>query len=323
MKNYKFLLTGKWISAFIFCVLASLLCLYLSNWQMGRKVALDYNNNLITTNFDATPVELSDVPGAFEDNLPDDQWKPVNLHGHYRSDKQLLVRNRPYNGLNGYEVLVPFEVDNGPTVLIDRGWMEAGFGDATKTAVDVPSAPKGEVTVTARIHSGESDTGKSAPDGQISSIYLPEVATKTGLDIASSAYGLLKTENPAPQTAPIVMDKPDLDTGPNLSYSVQWIVFAAGCYIAYFWSARQKVRNDDIDAQVAAELDQYYRAFYDENGNYIGDIDEEIVLRKMEMVDDMPSHMKSIVRPKLAKKRKYVTDEEAEDAYLDSLENKI
>ena len=88
-------------------------------------------------------------------------------------------------------------------------------------------------------------------------------------------------------------------------------------FIAYFWSARQKVRNDELDAQVAAELEAYYAQFYDAEGRYIGDEDEEIVRRRMEFVDDMPAHMKSIVRPRPARKSNKMTDEEAEDAIID------
>lgn len=321
MKNYRFLLSGKWVGAFVLCIFASIICMYLADWQMGRKEALDYKNNLIVENFDAEPVVLDQISGAFVEELPDAQWKPLKLSGSYLPEHQLLVRNRPYNGLNGYEVLVPFQIENGPVVVINRGWMEAGFGDASKTAREVPAPPAGEVTVIARLHNGEADTGRGAPEGQISSIALGRVADLTGLDVATGGYGLLAEEDPAAASAPIIKDKPDLDTGPNLSYAVQWYVFALMSYLVYFWSARQKVRNDEIDAQVAAELDQYYQTFYDEQGRYIGEVDEEVVLRKMAMVDDMPAHMKSIVRPKLAKKRSYATDEEIEDAYLDELED--
>ena len=81
----------------------------------------------------------------------------------------------------------------------------------------------------------------------------------------------------------------------------------------------QKVRNDELDAQVAQELERYYRQFYAEDGSYIGHEDETVVLRKMDMIDDMPSHMKSIVRPRPAKKHSRLTDEE-EEAFLDRLE---
>lgn len=317
MGRYRFLLTGKWIASFFLCVALSLVCLYLAQWQMDRKLTLDHRNNLILQNYDAQPVAIEQLEGAFSVPLPDSQWQPVTVSGTYLEDEQVLVRNRPYNGLNGFEILVPFKTDSGQLIILNRGWLEAAFGDASRTAIDVPVPPSGQVTVTARLHTGEADTGRGAPAGQIPSINLPALAQQTGLDISTGGYGLVFAENPAPPSTPIVKDKPDLDTGPNLSYSVQWYVFAAGMYVIFIWSARQKVRNDELDAQVAAELEQYYSQFYDQSGNYIGEEDEDVIIRKMEMVDDMPSHMKSIVRPKPAKKRKYETDEEAEDRWLD------
>lgn len=316
---YRFLLTGKWIAGFTVCILASLLCLYLGSWQWDRKEVLDHKNSLITDNYHASPLSLEQNPALFSDFDPETQWTPVEMRGKYLAQDQLLVRNRPYEGLNGFDVLVPFESTSGPTVLIDRGWIPADSLDASRPATEIPAPPEGEIRITARIHPGERDNGKGSPEGQVASIYLPAISEKISADIAGQAYGLLADESPAPGQAPAKAIEPELDTGPNLSYSVQWLVFAFMCYFAYFWLARQKVRNDAIDAQVAAELEAYYLQFYDADGNYIGEEDEDIVKRKMEMVDDMPSHMKSIVRPKFAKKRNQSTDEEEEDALLDRL----
>lgn len=299
------------------CILASLLCLYLGSWQWDRKESLDFKNSLITNNYDAAPLNFSQNPEVFAHFDEKNQWHPVTLEGHYLSDHQLLVRNRPYEGLNGYEVLVPFEANNGHVVVIDRGWVPADSVHSGDAASNIPAPPEGNVTVTARVHKGESSLDKDAPAGQISSIDLKKVKEITSAPVDEGAYGLLSSESPEPAQTPAKASKPDLDTGPNLSYSVQWVVFAAMCYFAYFWLARQKVRNDQIDAQIAAELDAYYRQFYDENGNYIGEEDEAVVLRKMQMVDDMPAHMKSIVRPKFTKKRAELSDEEEEDAILD------
>ncbi|MFW0110477.1 SURF1 family protein [Rothia sp. P13129] len=319
---YRFLFSGKWIAGFIFCVLFSVLCLYLAQWQMGRKEALDYKNSLITNNYHAPAHSLAEVPHIFDDFQVSEQWHPVSLRGEYLSEQTLLVRNRPFEGLNGFEVLVPFRVsDSSTVVLVDRGWIPADLFDAAAENIDIPVAPQGEVSLVVRVHRGELSTGKDSPAGQIPSINLQEAAKHTGLDIAQGAYGILATESPAPAIAPEKLKEPELDVGPNLSYSVQWYVFAAMSYIAFIWLARQKVRNDEIDRQVAAELEQYYRQFYDDQGNYIGEEDEEVVLRKMEMADDMPAHMKSIVRPRIQKKRARPSDEEEEDALLEAYDN--
>lgn len=316
---YRFLFTGKWITGFIFCILASLLCLYLGTWQWDRKEDLDHKNSLITSNYDAKPLPLEDNPDIFSTFDPDTQWKPVEMTGHYVKEDQLLVRNRPYEGLNGYDIIVPFQTLTGSLVLIDRGWVSAESVDADPNGSQIPQTPNGKLTVIARVHNSESATGKDSPDGQVASLNLNEIASKTSDSLATGAYGMLKEETPSPAVSPAKAVKPELDTGPNLSYSVQWAVFALMCYFAYFWLARQKVRNDEIDAQIAAELATYYQQFYDADGNYIGDEDEDIVRRKMEMVDDMPSHMKSIIRPKYNKKRDRPSDEEEEDAILENM----
>ncbi|WP_421084063.1 SURF1 family protein [Rothia nasimurium] len=317
VKKYGFLFSGKWLGIFALTVAASLLCLYLAGWQMGRKEALDFSNERISQNYDAAPLALSDRPDLFSSENSSLRWQPVTMSGTYLTEHQYLVRNRPYKGLNGYEILVPFQTADGQILVIDRGWMEAAFGDASSTAQQVPAAPSGLVTLTARLVEGEIDTGSSPLPGQLSSIDLPELKDLTGLDVATVNYGVLASEDPAPTSAPILKEKPEEDYGPNLSYSVQWYCFAIMFYIAFFWSARQKVRNDELDAQVAAELMAYFNQFYDENGTYIGNEDEEIVRRRMDFVDDMPAHMKSIVRPKLPKKGKHLTDEEIEDALID------
>lgn len=319
MRAYRFLLTGKWVGAFALCVVFSLVCVYLAGWQMSRKEALDYRNSLIVQNYHASPYQFADRQRIFETFSSDTQWHPVAMRGEYLADKTLLVRNRPYEGQNGFEVLVPFRAEGGRVLVVNRGWMPAASANAAEPNEAVPEPPRGTVSVVVRVHSGESPTGKDAPEGQIASINLFEVAKRTCLEVDAGAYGLLDSESPAAALRPEQKAQPELDNGPNLSYSMQWYAFAVLIYVVYAWSARQKVRNDELDAQVAAELERHYGKFYDENGNYIGEEDESVVLRKMDMIDDMPSHMKSIVRPRPAKKRAQRTDEEEEDALLDGL----
>lgn len=318
---YKFLLSGKWIGAFALCILFSLICVYLAGWQMDRKEALDYRNSRISQNYDSDPVPFAEAGKYFSQYSSDKQWTPISMTGRYHPEDQKLVRNRPHDGSVGFEVLVPFTTTGGQTVVVDRGWVGAGDSNAAPSSV-VPSPPEGEVTVTARLQAGEADTGKDAPDGQIASVNLPDYGEQLSYPIAESGYGIMASEKPSPESAPSPLSEPEQDAGPNLSYSMQWYAFAILVYVAYAWCARQKVRNDRLDAQLAEELDHYYATFYDADGTYIGDIDESIVLRQMEMMDDMPSHMKAIVRPKPQKKSRRVTDEELEDAYLDAAERR-
>lgn len=318
---YRFLLTGKWILAFLLCILFSLLCIYLAGWQMDRKDALDFRNSRIAENYDAPAADFSQDGKYFRDYDPHVQWHPVAMTGRYRSEDQVLVRNRPNNGSVGFEVLVPFTTTSGQSVVIDRGWVDGGDTDAHgQPSGKIPAPPKGQVHVVARLQKPEADTGKGAPQGQIASIDLSSLQQRLSYPVGTGAYGIMASEHPAPARAPQSLQRPEQDAGPNLSYSLQWYSFAVLVYVAYAWCARQKVRNDRLDEQLAQELERYYQQFYAPDGTYLGEEPEEVVLRKMEMIDDMPAHMKSIFRPRPQKHRTRPTDEEEEDALLEASE---
>ena len=58
-----------------------------------------------------------------DSSAPDAQWRRVTATGHYLPDRQVLARLRVVEGDPAFEVLVPFVVDGGPTVLVDRGYV--------------------------------------------------------------------------------------------------------------------------------------------------------------------------------------------------------
>ena len=108
--------------------------------------------------------------------------------------------------------------------------------------------------------------------------------------------------------------------GPHLSYSMQWYAFAVLVFVAYGYSARQHVKNEEWDRAYAAEVERRLARYYDAEGNYIGEMDEDLVIRQLQMADDMPAHLKSLYRPKRTRATTGITDEYEEDALLDALE---
>lgn len=317
---YSFLFSGRWIAWFLLCCVGAALCLYLGSWQMSRADAMNARNDLIVNNYDAAPLTGDQAVSEFADLDPSNQWHPAEITGRYLPEDTVLVRNRPHNGVIGYEVLVPFQTNTGATVVLNRGWIstsDAGDGSASQ----VPPPPSGEATVTARLQPGEADLGRESPEGQIASINLQGVAEQTGLAVSTQAYGQVASETPAPSAAPESFVMPDLDYGPNLSYAMQWDAFAVLVFVAYGYSARQKVRNDQWDREYAAQIEDELSRYYDSEGNFVplGDgMTEEDVVRRLEMVDDMPAHLKDIMRPKRVKRTYAVIDAEEEDAALDA-----
>lgn len=244
---------GRWAIYLALAVIFAIACAFLSNWQFSRNEERAAQLELVERNYDAEPVALEDTIPAGGELEAQDEWQPVRMTGQYVADDQLLARNRPHGGTAAFEVLVPFRLDDGRVLLIDRGWVPPGQDQPEPDAV--PAAPRGDVTVVARLRPGEPlpASGRSAPEGQVPTINLPliadTVAPGVGEALELSAYGVLVSEDPAPATIPHALESPSEDPGPHLSYAIQWILFAVMgfVFIGYVIRTERRHRREDAD----------------------------------------------------------------------------
>lgn len=244
----------RWTVYVAVAVVFAIACAFLSNWQFSRNASRSEQLALVAQNYDATPVPLADVIPAGGELVPADEWTPVILQGTYLTDQQLLVRNRPHGGTAAFEVLVPFQLDDGRVFLVDRGWVPPGRDQPEPDAV--PAPPDGEATVIVRLRPGESlprSGRETAPDGQVPTINLPLVADaidpQNAQPLEQSAFGVMVSEDPAPATAPAALESPSDDPGPYLSYAVQWILFAlmGFFFIGYVIRSERRHRREDLE----------------------------------------------------------------------------
>ena len=180
---------------------------------------------------------------------------------------------------------------------------------------------RSDVTATVRLRPGEVSVDRGAPEGQIASIDLGLLEEQLDYPIATGGYGLLASEDPPAAERPAAPAKPEINYGPHLSYSLQWYAFAFLVFVAFGYAARQHVRNEEWDRAYSAEVERKLAQYYDAEGNYTGDVDEELIIRELQMADDMPAHLKSLYRPKKNRRTNAVTNEDEEDALLDALES--
>lgn len=243
----------RWTAYVGVAIVFAIACAFLSNWQFSRNAERSEQLALVAENYDAEPVPLSAVIPPGDALAPEDEWLPVVLEGEYATADEILVRNRPHGGTAAFEVLVPFRLDDGRVLLVDRGWVPPGDDHPLPDAV--PAPPDGAATVTVRLRPAEQlpSSGRTAPEGQVPSINPELVGTMISADLAASlemsAYGVLVSEDPAPPARPAALAAPSEDPGPHLSYAIQWILFAIMGFIFIGYVIRTERRHRREDAE--------------------------------------------------------------------------
>lgn len=290
---YRFLFSSKWLAYLLLAAIFAAACVFLGRWQMDRRAETLAEINRVVTNYSAAPIPFEQVRDEFSELDPAKEWTQVELRGSYDVSGQRIVRNRPLNGQPGYEVVVPFKLETGETVVIDRGWLP--IGNKNPGSPDsIPAPPAGTVTAVVRLKHGEPQLDRGAPAGQLASIDLPTYAAELGYPVLTGAYGQLASESPAAAQMPFPFPKPATEEGTHLSYSLQWFAFGVLMFVGFGYAARQQARNAAIDAE-------------DEEGD--------------EVSSGSAVHSASAAarrRPPVARKRKHATAEEEEDALLDA-----
>jgi cytochrome oxidase assembly protein ShyY1 len=238
---YRFLLTRRWLGLLALALAVAAACVLLGRWQLHRLEARHAKNHVITSNSTARPVPPDSLMSTTRGPSSDDQYARVRVTGRYDQAHQLLVRNRPFEGANGYYVLVPLVRADGPALLVDRGWVSAG--ESATDLPRVPPAPTGEVTVVARVRPSEpASTTGTPPRGQVTRIDVASI--RRGLPYKVYAgFGDLVREQPAPRQAPQLLPPPETSEGPHLAYAVQWFLFACCALAGYVVLARREAAD--------------------------------------------------------------------------------
>ena len=221
---YRFLLSARWLRLIAAALAVAAGCVALGDWQLDRLQQRQARNDLIESNFSADPVAANNLLEVDRPLPADAQWRRVEVQGRYDEAHQILVRNRPLEGATGYHVLTPLVTDDGPALLVDRGWVPVGA--TARTRPDVPAAPAGQVTVIGRARPSEPPAGgDAAPRGQVRRIDVPAIAATLPYDVYGG-YAELVEQTPAPHEGLTPLPAPEPNPGPHLAYAFQWFVFA-------------------------------------------------------------------------------------------------
>ncbi len=244
MRRLAFLLRPGWIALAIVVIAFTYLCFsVLAPWQLGKNTKTSRENQQIQQSLTSDPVSLTTLLPQQDSMNADAQWRRVTATGHYLPDKQVVARLRVADGDASMEVLLPFVVDGGPTVLVDRGYVRPLPGSRVPP---LPPPPDGTVTLTARLRDSEGpvlDKKSFVSDGvrQVYSISTGQIAALIGTPLTGSYLQLV--DNQPGGLGVIAL--PHLDAGPFLSYGIQWITFGviAPILLGYFVYAEAQARR--------------------------------------------------------------------------------
>lgn len=252
MRRWAFLLRPQWLALFVVVFAFAYLCFtVLAPWQLGKSTTTSRENAQIARSLESDPVPVTTVLPQQDSAAPDEQWQRVTATGHYLPEGQVLARLRFIDGEPAFEVLAPFAVNGGPTVLVDRGYVRPVAGSQVPP---FEPPPADTVTITSRLRDPEAVAqGKNpfATNGvhQVYSINTGQISVLTGVPLAGSYLQLVQDQPGGLGAIPL----PHLDAGPFLSYGIQWIAFGiiAPIGVGYFVYTELQVRRREKAAAEA------------------------------------------------------------------------
>lgn len=239
--------TRRW-RGFTAVVLVSIVAFgLLSAWQWSRADERRADRLELQAALAADPADLATVdlrgPSA-------EDWRPVTVRGAYLPDAQAVVRKRPLDARNGFWVMTAMRTDDDRVVWVNRGWLPAG--ENALSTPPVPPPPTGEVVVTGYLREGEAaagDANAGLPEGQVAA---PAIALLPLVD-AEPSYVQLATSTP-PQEGLVPIPLPTIDEGRNVSYAVQWLLFAAVAIAGWYYFLQREAREDAERAAAPARI---------------------------------------------------------------------
>lgn len=239
MNGYRFLISRRWLGYYAIILIGVLACIALSIWQGERREQRLAEIARVEQNYDGPVVPIQEILASPTAPLAaDDEWTRVELHGTW-GEQILLARNRPLEQQAGFEVIVPFDLDDGSQLLVSRGWIGTSSQGGEPEAI--PEPPAGEVTAIVRLRPAQDGSRDDNPAGMLRAIDPDRV---DGLaQPYTEVYGQLADEEPQAAEELTPLPYPDISEGSHLSYQMQWLAFGVMFIWGGVYAARREARG--------------------------------------------------------------------------------
>jgi len=206
----------------------------LAHWQARRAAEKELLQQQMAQAQQAQPL-VFDGRAANDGAL---EWRRVSLHGQFLHERTVYLDNRVRNGVVGFYVLTPFQLEDGVTrIMINRGWIARDVHQVGATPRHGSQAGSIVIEGVLRKDIGQTlqlSLGSSSPLGPIRQTFsLVAYQTETGMQLSPwIVYQLDRSQVPALEHDGLLRDwqLPVLGVEKHRAYMFQW--YAMACAIA-------------------------------------------------------------------------------------------
>jgi surfeit locus 1 family protein len=221
----------------LFTIPALILLLGLGTWQVQRLFEKEAMIAEREARIAAAPVELPAPGAAAPEALAPLEFRRAVAVGEFLHDKELFLAARTMRGNVGYQIVTPFRLESGGTLLVNRGWVPEAQKDPAKRA-------EGTVTVDGAIrlpgHQNWLQPDNEPQHNMWFWLDLPAMADEAGIPAANLVPVFLEA-GPAPNPGGIPIGGQTKVTLPNdhLQYAITWYILAVALAVIYVVYHRQ------------------------------------------------------------------------------------
>jgi cytochrome oxidase assembly protein ShyY1 len=217
------------------------LCLWAAQWQFNRGLDRSDRNSKIESHIAMKPLPLQEVVS----NPVVHEWKTVEVKGTFDVKNQILLRNRYFEGVYGFQLLTKFTDTEGESFWVDCGWVKAGKDALTRP--DLPEIPQGEVQISGRLR-----LDSSLPRGAFFAIpsnqsegLVSKANAQSGTSTENFYLDLISGNDPL-LTPAVPAQLPELSDGPHMAYALQWVFFGGLVVYGRFLIRRDVLSDEEL-----------------------------------------------------------------------------
>lgn len=224
-------LTLNWKITLIGLLILPLL-IYLGFWQLQRADEKRVLQADIEQQRSIPALPLS----VLLQETPTPRFRQVTLQGRFDVERYWLLDNKVHQGKVGYQVIAAFLTDQGDTVLVNRGWVQAPVLRSQLPRVDFNSAPMAlmgrlnQVSKNAMI-----EESKEAPESidrwpkRIQQLDLDRSSDQLKLELVDWVVELAPDD---PSALNVLWSDVNVSPDKHHGYAVQWFAMSFALVVA-------------------------------------------------------------------------------------------